>query len=343
MGHQVALTGHSKGGWGFAQGIAVTLLLAIGSKYIAMLPYLDIMGQLVIAILLGTAVRAWLGVPKRIEGGIAFSGRKLLRFGIILLGLRLDLTDIVQAGPNVFSIAVIHIVFTFFLVYNLAKWLGIDKKLGMLTACGTAICGAAAVVAIAPLMKAKEHETAISAATVAFLGTVFTLIYIILYPVLGLSDAGYGIFSGATLHEIAHVVAAAAPGGREAVELAVIVKMSRVALLVPAALLIGLWHRRSEAEKGRISWKSLPIPWFIVGFLAMSGVHTLGIVPAEATELLILAAYFLIAMAMAGLGLSVDLVLFGRLGKKTFAAGLIGSAALTGLGLLLVHGFGLAG
>ena len=135
-----------------------------------------------------------------------------------------------------------------------------------------------AVVTIAPQVKAKDDETAVGAAIIAILGTIFTLIYTLLYPVLGLSPYGYGVFSGATLHEIAHVIAAAAPGGSTAVDIAVIVKLTRVAMLVPVAILIGLWFGKSEGSKEKKSWRELPIPWFIFGFLAMSAVHSLGII-----------------------------------------------------------------
>ena len=173
----------------------------------------------------------------------------MLRLGIILLGMRLNLVDIVKAGPKVLVIAAVVITFTIFVVYGLTKVFKVDKKLGILTACGTAICGAAAVVAIAPQVKAKDEETAVGAAIIAILGTIFTLIYTLLYPVLGFSPYGYGVFSGATLHEIAHVIAAAAPGGSTAVDIAVIVKLTRVAMLVPVAILIGLWFGKSEGSK----------------------------------------------------------------------------------------------
>ena len=104
-------------------------------------------------------------------------------------------------------------------------------------------------MAIAPQVKAKDDETAVGAAIIAILGTIFTLIYTLLYPVLGFSPYGYGVFSGATLHEIAHVIAAAAPGGSTAVDIAVIVKLTRVAMLVPVAILIGLWFGKSEGSK----------------------------------------------------------------------------------------------
>ena len=168
------------------------------------------MGQLVIAILIGMVWRAAIGVPHDAIAGTNFASKKLLRFGIILLGMRLNLVDIAKAGPKVLVIAAVVITFTIFVVYGLTKVFKVEKKLGILTACGTAICGAAAVVAIAPQVKAKDDETAVGAAIIAILGTIFTLIYTLLYPVLGLSPYGYGVFSGATLHEIAHVIAAAA-------------------------------------------------------------------------------------------------------------------------------------
>jgi len=331
---------------GFALGIALTLIIAVAAKLLAGLPFLSIMGQLVIAILIGIAWRATIGVPQEIVAGTNFSSKKLLRLGIILLGMRLDLMDIVRAGPKVFMMAVIVIVFTLSVVYGLTRLFKVEKRLGILTACGTAICGAAAVVAIAPQIKAKDEETAIGAAMVAILGTIFTLVYTFLFPVLGLSDNGYGIFAGATLHEIAHVIAAADPGGSAAVDMAVIVKLTRVALLVPVAILIGIWSsRESRKEAGagaRTEKAKVPIPWFILGFLLVSGFNSLGIVPEQIAGYIVIAAYMLIAMAMAGLGLNVDLVSFRRLGMKAFAAGFIGSILLSLLGFGLVHGFGLA-
>ncbi|MCR8635051.1 YeiH family protein [Paenibacillus radicis (ex Xue et al. 2023)] len=334
-----------KKGLGFAQGLGLTLLLAVTAKYLSGFPYLSIMGQLVIAILLGIVWRALIGVPVQLMPGISYSNKKLLRFGIILLGMRLNLADIVHAGPKVLAVGVINIVFTVFIVYGIARFIKVEQRLGMLTACGTAICGAAAVVAIAPQIKANDEETAISAATVAILGTIFTLLYTLLYPFLGLSASGYGVFSGATLHEVAHVIAAAAPGGKDAVDMAVIVKLTRVACLVPAAILISIWAKRLENKQSgatsQTSWRAIPIPWFIIGFLLMSGVNTLGIISTEVTNHVITAAYLLIAMAMAGLGLNVDLLSFRRLGLRPFVAGLIGSVLLSGLGYLLVVLFGL--
>lgn len=345
----------------FAGGIAVTLTLAVAAKYLALLPVLGIMGQLVLAILLGIGLRAVAGVPEQAMAGVRFSGKRLLRAGIILLGMRLNLGDIVQAGPKVAGIAAINLVFTLFTVYGLARWLKMDRRLGLLTACGTAICGAAAVAAIAPQIKATDNETAVGAATVAILGTIFTLVYTILYPYMGLSASGYGIFAGATLHEVAHVIAAAAPAGHQGADLAVLVKLTRVAMLVPVALILGLiegrrerkLHRRMKLSdgaeegcatetEGNRERKKLPVPWFIAGFLLMSGINTLGVIPQQLASDMITLAYLLLAMAMAGLGLGIDLKTFSSMGRKPIIAGFIGSVFMSLLGFGLVHWLGLS-
>ncbi|AIQ58518.1 YeiH family protein [Paenibacillus borealis] len=345
----------------FAGGIAITLILAVAAKYMALLPVLGMMGQLVLAILLGIGLRAVAGVPEQTMAGVRFSGKRLLRAGIILLGMRLNLGDIVQAGPKVLAIAAINLVFTLFTVYGLARWLKMERRLGLLTACGTAICGAATVAAIAPQIKATDNETAVGAATVAILGTIFTLVYTILYPYMGLSASGYGIFTGATLHEVAHVIAAAIPAGQQGSDLAILVKLTRVAMLVPVALILGLIEGRRERKlhsrmklsngaeddcaagtEGNREGKKLPVPWFIAGFLLMSGINTLGVIPQQLASDMITLAYLLLAMAMAGLGLGIDLKTFSSMGRKPVIAGFIGSVFMSLLGIGLVHWLGLS-
>ena len=320
----------------FLKGILLTLLIALVAKYIATFPFLSILGQLVIAIILGMTWRATFKVQDSWQVGISFSSKKLLRFGIILLGMRLNLADIYHAGANVFLIAVINLLFALIVVYGLTKIFKVDQKLGILTACGTAICGAAAVVAIAPQIKANEKETAVGAAIVALLGTIFTLIYTVLYSIIDLTPTAYGIFAGGTLHEIAHVIAAASAGGNEAIDIAVIVKLTRVALLVPVAIVIGIFYRRMDKSEEKKAFSLSIIPWFILGFLAMSAINSLGIIPANVSQVLVDTAYILIAMAMAGLGLNVEMKTFKELGVKAFIAGLIGSVCLSVLGYILV-------
>lgn len=319
------------------KGVGITLIIAILAKNLSGFPFLSIMGQLVIAIILGMIWRAIFGLKDNLQPGVGFSSKKLLRLGIIFLGMRLNLADIYHAGMNVFLIAAIDLVFALLVVYGLTRLFGVEKKLGILTASGTAICGAAAIVAISPQVKAKPDETAVAAGIIALLGTAFTFAYTFLYPILNLTPIEYGIFAGGTLHEIAHVIAAADIGGTVSVDNAIIVKLTRVALLVPVAIVIGYLFQRKEQDgsKGRFSLSI--VPWFILGFLAMSGFNTLGIVSETVANMMVDLAYLLIAMAMAGLGLNVELKSFKQHGLQAFGAALIGSILLSGLGYLLVN------
>lgn len=317
----------------FLLGVCITLIIALVAKGLAVLPFLSIIGQLVIAIIIGMLWRAWLGVPEKFEAGITFSSKKLLRVGIILLGMRLNLIDIYEAGWSMFAIAVVNLLFALLLVYYVARWLGVSHKLAMLTASGTAICGAAAIVAISPQVKADEEETAVSVGIIAIVGTIFTLGYTLIYQWLPLTAMQYGVFSGSTLHEIAHVIAAASTGGEAAVDTAIVVKLTRVALLVPVALMIGYIFQRKQSTKQAVG--GTIIPWFIFGFLAIGAVHTWLALPEWFVTLCVDVAYLLLAMAMAGLGLNVSIHSFKKMGVKAFVTCIIGSIALAVLGYVL--------
>lgn len=238
----------------FWYGIALTFCIATLSYFLAKLPFLMILGQLVTAILIGIIIRALFPVPDKWFTGIQFSNKVILRAGIILLGFRLNLVDIYDAGWRVFLIAALCLSFGITVVYFLAKLFGVDKKLAILVACGTGICGAAAVVAISPQVKADNNQTAVAATIIALLGTIFTIVYTLIYPILPLGPDGYGIFAGATLHEIAHVIAAADPGGTGAVDMAVIVKLTRVALLVPVCFVVA--KMVNAGTNNRFSWRT---------------------------------------------------------------------------------------
>ena len=315
----------------FWQGLVLTILLAFVATTLGKMPGLSIMGALVLAILLGIGYRALFDLPKTHLSGIQFSSKKILRYGIILLGMRLSLSDIAQAGWGTLIVAVLSILVGMVSVLLLARWLKMERRLSYLTAAGTSICGAAAVVAIAPQVKAKDHETAAAAATVALLGTLFTLLDLSLLPLLPWSSIERGIFLGGTLHEIAHVVAASFPFDTQTQDRALIVKLTRVALLIPVALLVSILFQKSDAQENADGQQktNIHIPWFIFGFLAMSALGTYLSIPSPIRDTLVQGAYFFLAMAMAGLGLSTDFKTFRQLGLKAMFVGFIGSLILS--------------
>lgn len=343
------------GGWkGWCRGVLLTVILAVLAGQIARLPLFSVMGVMVISILLGTLWKTAMDVPVDAPAGIAFSSKYLLRTGIVLMGLRLDLQQIWQAGTAVIWIDVIVIAFTLAFMLGLGRLLSVERTLSALIAVGTAVCGAAAIAAVAPLIGARKETTALSVAGIAVLGTAGALAYIIAYPHLGLDPYLYGVLAGSTLHELAHVIAAAAPGGDAGGEAAIVVKLGRVALLMPVALVLGHAFRTSRADGagasgaepgrgdagGRLSgWRRLPVPWFIFGFLAMSVVKTLGVLPETMVRNLIGLSVFLMSAAMAGLGLGIRFADFRRLGLRAVTAAVAGFAALSGLGFGLIRLF----
>ncbi|MBD8068529.1 YeiH family protein [Bacillus sp. PS06] len=322
----------------FMIGLMLTLFISLTAKALSLLPGLMIIGPLVLALLLGMVVRSLFQVKKKYAVGVDFSSKYLLRLGIILLGLRLHLGDIYHAGLTVFMLALICLLLGILGVYGLSRLFGVGKKIGLLTAFGTGICGAAAIVALAPQLKANKEEVSTSVAVIAVLGTFFTIVYTFIYSILQLTPIEYGQFVGATLHEIAHVIAASDIGGSNAVDMAIIVKLTRVMLLIPVAFVLGLLIR-SKAATNEGEKASLPMPWFIIGFLAMSGLNTLDVLPEMVVHVLVNSSAIFLAMAMAGFGLNVNIKNLLQRGKSAFIAGLIGSVVLSMLGYFLVRFF----
>lgn len=315
-------------------GFIMTLIVALVSKLLAGLPILSVMGTMVTAIVLGMIWRAVAGMPKRAQAGIDFSAKKLLRLAIILMGIRLDIKDIIVAGPKVILMAVLVITFTLLLIPRLGKRFGVDPVLSILVASGTGICGAAAIAGVAPMVKADEQRTAISVAIIAMLGTIFTFVYTFLHSVISMPAYMYGILAGSTLHELGHVIAASAVGGRQSMDVALIMKLTRVAFLVPVAFILGIAFMDKE-ERKNISFKDLPIPWFVLGFIAFSIINTLNFLPLSVISFLTQASVFIMTMAMAGLGFNVDLKAFGQMGGRALSIGVIGSMALSIFGSIM--------
>lgn len=324
---------------GLIKGVILTIVLAVVASSLARFPFFSVMGIMIISIILGMAWKGMMGIPINSESGITFSSKILLRAGIILMGLRLNFDQIISGGFSIVIIDVTVIAFTLSVMLYIGKLLSIDKHLSALIAVGTAVCGAAAIVAVAPLIGARKELTAISVAFIAIAGTVVTIIYTFLYPYLGMNPYDYGLLTGSTLHELAHVIAAAAPGGDESSDTAILVKLGRVALLIPVALILAYFYKNSSKSEGRKHFKNLPIPWFIFGFLAMCLINTVGFLPSILTSKLIDSSVFLLSMAMAGLGLGVNFAEFKNLSGKVIFTGITGSFALILLGILITKVF----
>lgn len=290
-------------------GISFTFTIALLGLGLSKLPVFDRVGQLACAIVIAVMYRQVAGYPESIRPGIQFSAKKLLRYAIILYGLKLNVDVILHQGLWLLVRDTGTILFAIAVTTLIARWLKADKSLSFLLGIGTGVCGAAAIAAVSPILRAKEEDTAIGAGIIALMGTIFAIVYTILRPFLPLSATHFGIWSGVSLHEIAHVALAAAPAGQDALAIALLAKLGRVFLLVPLSFILMAWMNRKG--KADTSEAKVEFPWFLVGFILMSlvGSYIIGkyiILSQTVMGDIASISSFVLTMAMVGLGLNVS-------------------------------------
>lgn len=290
-------------------GIAFTFLIALLGYGLSRVPGFQQVGPLACSILIAVAYRHFRGYPEALRTGIQFSAKHLLRLAIILYGLKLNIDVVLTQGLGLLAFDAGVIIFAIGITLLLAKWLKAEPSLSLMLGVGTGVCGAAAIAAVSPIIQAKDEDTAISVGIIALVGTLFAITYTILRPFLPLSAAEYGMWSGVSLHEIAHVALAAAPAGQDGLAMGLLAKLGRVLLLVPLCFVLMYWMKRSgKLQRGT----KIEFPWFLIGFLVMSvfGSYVLG------TYIPVTEAFhngvaqvttFVLTMAMVGLGLNVNL------------------------------------
>ncbi|MCI6472185.1 MAG: YeiH family protein [Bacteroidales bacterium] len=312
------------------KGFLVIAALSVAAWYISLLPAVKALSfsSLIIGILLGMLYANTLRrrQPSTWDGGIKFCSKRMLRLGIILYGFRLTFQDVVAVGPKAVLIDCIVVVVTLLLGVWLGRRLGLDRETTLMTSTGSAICGAAAVLGAEPIAKGKPHQTAVAVSTVVIFGTLSMFLYPIMYR-MGLSGVldtqQMGVYTGSTLHEVAHVVGAGNAMGSEIATDSLIVKMVRVMLLVPVLIAMSwLLSRRGGpvAEK-----RSINVPWFAFIFLLMiavnSGMHSAFDGEAwfaTALKVTEVVSTFMLTLAMTALGSDTSIDKFRQAGAKPF-------------------------
>ncbi|MBS4178909.1 putative sulfate exporter family transporter [Bacillus sp. FJAT-49731] len=294
-----------------AGGIAFTFFIAFLGYLLAKAPGFNLVGQLASAIVIAIGYRQLFGYPEALRPGVVFSSKKLLRLAIILYGLKLNIHTILQDGLGLLVVDAGVIIFSIFSIVWLAKRLKANPTISLLLGVGTGVCGAAAIAAIAPIIKSKDEDTAISIGIIALVGTIFAIIYTVLRPIIPLTDAEFGVWAGISLHEIAQVVLAAAAGGQEGLAMGLLAKLGRVFLLIPLCFIFMYWMNRKAA--GDSASAKIDFPWFLIGFIAMSilGSYVFGHsipVSDEALNAISTGTTWIITAAMVGLGLNVSLL-----------------------------------
>jgi uncharacterized integral membrane protein (TIGR00698 family) len=300
-------------------------------------PYVE---AIVIAILLGTAIRTVWTPGGRFQSGIAFSAKQLLEVAVALLGTSITYAAVAASGLTLLGAIVTVVILTLAASFAISRALGLSVRLSILIASGNSICGNSAIAAVAPVIGASTDEVASSISFTAVLGVVVVLGLPLLIPLLGLSETKYGILAGMTVYAVPQVLAATIPAGLVSTQVGTLVKLVRVMMLGPLVAAIAIFARglRNDrpAAPGGIDFFKV-VPWFIIAFFVFAGLRSLSLIPGTAVGPLQKTASVLTVLSMAALGLGVDLRVIGSVGGKVISAVMFSLLFLLALSLCVVH------
>lgn len=311
-------------------GLALVALLSAASYLLARVPIVSAVGPLVIAMFIGMGWRGVAGLPERFVPGTAFAARDLLRVGIVLLGVRLDFGLLLSVGPAVALGSVMVVAFGVWAIAQLGRRAGLPHGLRLAIAVGTSVCGASAILAAASSTDIKEEEAGVAIGIISLVGTVGVVLFTLLANVFQPDLHHYGMVVGLTLQEVAQVIAAGYVPGNEAGDLATVAKLTRVALLAPALFVIAS-VTSAKRPAGAPRTRRLPVPLFLLGFLAMGVANSLGWLPASVAHLAERGSLLFTCMAMVAIGLRLDLGAVRRVAGGALAVGVAGFVGLVGL------------
>lgn len=323
-------------------GVLLIALFSCAAFYIGDFPFFKQLSfsPLIIGIILGMLYANSLRnrLPETWVPGILFSSKQLLRLGIILYGFRLTFQNIVEVGVPAIVIDAIIVTVTICGGVLIGKLLKMDKDVALLTSVGSGICGAAAILGAEATIKTKPYKTAVAVSTVVIFGTISMFLYPVLYRngIINLTPEQMGIYTGSTLHEVAHVVGAGNAMGKDISDPAIIVKMIRVIMLVPALLVISYLVAKSVGKGGEKSGGKITVPWFALGFLVVIGFNSFDLIPHGTIDFINNVDTFLLTMAMTALGAETSIEKFKKAGAKPFVLALLLYGWLLGGGYLLV-------
>ncbi len=294
---------------------------------------------LIAAMAAGIILRNAFIIPDTYKPGIFFSMKQVLRFAVALLGVRITLDEIAGLGWEGVAVALIPLVVTMIFTVLIGRLFGVDPSQRLLIATGTSICGASAILAAGAITRSKEDSIIVAISSITVFGTVSMLLYPLLYNmnVFHLSPEQYGFWAGSSIHEVAQVIAAAFAPGETSGDIGTIVKLTRVAALVPVVFVFSYLVAHGILRRGEgTEDSSVAFPFFLVGFIGMVVLNSLEFFTPKAVNWIEFFDMFLLTMAMAGMGLETD---FGRLmkvGLKPFFLSVFSTGFIAAVSLLII-------
>ncbi|MFI3242782.1 MAG: YeiH family protein [Akkermansia sp.] len=316
-------------------GIVLVLILSTLANFVAGIPFIQSLqlSPLIIGILLGMLLTNTVGfmIPDRCAIGVGFCSKRLLRIGIALFGFRISLQDVMSVGVSALLIDALVVSLTLIFGVIIGRLLRMDSQTALLTSVGSSICGAAAVLGAEPVVKGEPYKTAVAVSTVVLFGTLAMFVYPACYRagLFDLTAQQLSIYTGATLHEVAHVVGAGDAMNSATVDIqtnAVIVKMIRVIMLAPVLLVLSYILSRKASPSDASATGSRPrvsVPFFAVMFVVVIGFNSLNLLPQTVVGWLNFTSTALLTMAMTALGLNTTIAQMKKAGWKPFLLALI--------------------
>lgn len=322
-------------------GLILVAMVTAAAYGLRLLPGLAVLSPMIWAILIGIVIANVTGVSPAAHGGIAVSGKKLLRLSVALLGLQLTVTQLGDIGAGGLAVIAAAVVSTYCFTLLLGRLLGVHPSLTRLIAAGTSICGASAIAAANAVERAREDHVTYAVAGITLFGTAAMFLMPVMGAALGLDALQHGLWAGASVHEVAQVVAAGYQAGPEAGDFSVAVKLTRVLTLAPMLIAVGLFLSRSrqtqgEGGTGRIGLTQA-LPVFVLAFLALVLANSFGLVPSAVREPLVQATPIMLTAALGALGLNTRFSQLGEHGLKPMLLAGLASLFIAGVTLGLIQ------
>ena len=317
-------------------GLLLVAAIAMASLTVRNLTGWTSLSPLILSIVFGMLIRNVLPMSAAIEPGVGFALKRILRLGIVLLGLQVTVGQILSLGGAGLAMVAVTLATTFVAIRVVGRAMGVDRSLTDLIAAGTSVCGASAVIAANTVVGGKQEHVAYAVACVTLFGSLSMLAYPLLAAPLGLDARGYGLWTGSTIHEVAQVVAAAFQHGDVAGQFATISKLARVVMLAPLIMVLAL-AMRSGAEGP--SKAPVRMPWFVIGFIGMMLVNGAVAIPADIAKVLATLTSFLLSMALAAMGLQTDIRRLKAEGWRPLALGAFGWLFIAVFGYAMLKAF----
>ena len=308
------------------------MALALAIAAIALGRVFEPVSALIIALILGFGAGNLGGPALSLEPGFQFVARHLLRAAVVLLGARLSFGDLAAIGGPGLAVVAVTVVATFFGAQLLGRLLGVSRDLSLLVGTGYAICGVSAVAAMNGVVAAEDEEVTYAIGLVTMAGSLSILVLPLIARTIGMEPAAFGSWVGGAVHDVAQTVAAASASTPPALEAAIVVKLTRVALLAPLVVAVAISRRRVDSSTRRQPL----LPLFVIGFLVLVAMQSAGLLSAQVTELIRRVELAAFTIALVGVGGSVDIRRLRSLGGRPLRLGLLAWVLVSAVALAAV-------